>query len=470
MCAAPAIPEFITVHLGRPEASAQNVTIPFPDYMKNVASSEIFPTWPESALRANIYAQTSFALNRVYTEWYRSKGFDFDITNSTAYDQSFVFGRDIFNNISEIVDELFNDYIRRIGFIEPLFAQYCNGTTVTCDGLSQWGTVPLAKEGYVPYSILTYYYGENIEIVRNAPVVPNVPSFPGVLRRGSTGNDVKVLQIRLNRISRNYPSIPKIASFDGIFGPITESAVQEFQRIFRLTQDGIVGYSTWYRIIYIYNSVKRLAELNSEGETILGYSAQYPDAISLGDQGEKVRVLQFFLLVIANFYQTVSFVNVTGIFDEPTREAVVAFQLDQGLEPTGVVDANTWYAIYEAFRGITDVIPEEYFDSGTQAFPGYTLIQGMRGPYVRLLQEYLSAVAVVYPSIPAVPPTGQFGSRTKDAVTAFQKQFGLPPTGAVDATTWDILTDVYDDVVNGMVTKQGQFPGRPLKEGDSDFK
>ena len=161
----PYIPETIVVHLGTPNSNAANVSVTFPDYIKNVASSEIFPTWPEAALRANIYVQISFALNRVYTEWYRSRGYDFDITNSTQYDQAFVYGRDIFANIANIVDEVFNNYVVRRGSVEPLFTMFCNGTTVTCDGLSQWGTVPLANRGYTPYEILQYYYGNDIDIV-----------------------------------------------------------------------------------------------------------------------------------------------------------------------------------------------------------------------------------------------------------------------------------------------------------------
>ena len=201
----PVIPEYITVHLGAPDSPAQNVTVPFPDYIKNVASSEIYPTWPESALRANILAQISFALNRIYTEYYPSRGYDFDITNSTAMDQSFVYGRDIFENISRIVDEIFNNYIRRGNNIEPLFAVYCNGTTVTCEGLSQWGSVELANLGYVPYDILRTYYGDDINIVYNAPVSEIEPSVPEILLRlGSVGNDVAFVQTRLNRISANW--------------------------------------------------------------------------------------------------------------------------------------------------------------------------------------------------------------------------------------------------------------------------
>ena len=170
MVGLPFIPENITVHLGPPDSDADNVTLSFLDYIKNVASSEIYPTWPENALRANIYAQISFALNRIYTEWYPSQGYDFDITNSTAFDQAFVPNRDIYDNISRLVDSLFNSYVRRQGSIEPYFTQYCNGTTVTCEGLSQWGTVPLAEQGLIPYEILQNYYGDDIDIVQNAPV------------------------------------------------------------------------------------------------------------------------------------------------------------------------------------------------------------------------------------------------------------------------------------------------------------
>ena len=241
----PSIPTTITVHLGAPSQNAPNVTVPFLDYVKNVASSEIYPTWPENAIRANMYAQISFALNRIFTEYYRSRGYDFDITNSTAYDQYFVNGRTVFDNISRIADDIFDSYVVKGEGIEPYFTQYCNGTTVTCDGLSQWGTVPLAEDGFLPYQILQYYYGDDVSIKQNVPIDDLPASYPGIpLRLGSVGNDVKNIQLRLNRISRNYPAIPKIYPTDGIFAVETEDAVKEFQRIFNLTPDGIVGRST----------------------------------------------------------------------------------------------------------------------------------------------------------------------------------------------------------------------------------
>ena len=228
----PFVPQNITVHLGTPTSDAANVTVSFADYVKNVASSEIYPTWEESALRANILAITSFALNRVYTEYYRSRGYDFDITNSTAFDQAFVNGRSIFENISRLVDDLFNDYLRRPEFVEPLAAKFCNGTTVTCEGLSQWGSQNLALEGYNSIEILRSYYGD-VETVVNAPIRGNRSSYPGTpLRVGSTGPNVVVIQASLNRISQNYPAIPKVPVADGIFGSKTEASVKAFQKIF----------------------------------------------------------------------------------------------------------------------------------------------------------------------------------------------------------------------------------------------
>ena len=207
----PYVPRTITVHLGLPDQWAENVTVSFPDYVKNVASSEIYPTWEPAAIRANVLAIISFALNRVYTEFYPSRGYNFQITSTTQYDQKFIRGRNIFENISQLVDEIFNDYIRRQGYIEPLAAKFCNGTTSTCDGLSQWGSQELAQEGANSMEILYYYYGDNIELVVDAPIQDITTSYPGTpMRLGSVGQNVAMFQSMLNRISQNYPAIPKI--------------------------------------------------------------------------------------------------------------------------------------------------------------------------------------------------------------------------------------------------------------------
>ncbi len=348
----PYIPQNITVHLGSPSSNAANVTVPFTDYVKNVASSEIYPTWDESALRANILAITSFALNRVYTEFYRSRGYDFDITSSTAIDQAFVNGRSFFNNISQLVDELFNDYLRRPGFVEPLAAKFCNGTTVTCEGLSQWGSQNLARQGYNSTGILRNYYG-NVEIVNNAPIRNITSSYPGTpLRRGSSGPSVVVVQVELNRIAQNYPAIPKIANVDGIYGSRTEASVRAFQRIFDLEPDGIVGRATWYALVRLYTAVTRLAELRSAGQQFYSINWSYPNGLSQGASGDKVRHLQYMLSVLANYIPSIPEVTVDGIFGPATENAVRAAQGWFELPQTGTVDEDTWDEIYDQFAGI----------------------------------------------------------------------------------------------------------------------
>ena len=466
--ALPYIPETITVHLGAPDEAAENVTVSFPDYIKNVASSEIYPTWPENAIRANVYAQVSYALNRIYTEYYRSRGYDFDITNSTAIDQSFVAGRDIFENISEIVDELFNDYLTRPGSVEPLFAVYCDGIRVQCDGLSQWGTVELANSGLVPYDILTNYYGDDLNINTDTPVLPYSPSLPyRVLRLGNFGNDVRTVQIRLNRISANYPSIPKIYPVDGVFGINTENAVKEFQRIFDLTPDGVVGPSTWYKIIRIYGGVKRLSELASEGLSLSDVSAQYPTELRPGDQSIYVREFQYFLNVLGENLEVIPEVAIDGVFGPATEAAVRAFQQAYGLPVTGVVNEETWQQLYNVYRGIVNSAPGYYNSSPTALYPGFLLLFGIQGEEVRTLQQYLLKLSEVYPEIPKVSVNGIFGTATRDAVIAFQNLFGLNPTGIVDALTWDAIADAYSDIYYGENAQEGQFAGNTLSGEDA---
>ncbi len=364
----PYVPQQITVHLGAPSSNATNVTVSFPDYVKNVASSEIYPTWDESAIRANILAIVSFALNRVYTEFYRSRGYDFEITNSTAFDQAFVNGRSYFENISRIVDELFNDYLRRPGFVEPLAAKFCNGTTVTCEGLSQWGSQNLAQQGYNSEQILRSYYG-NIETVFNAPIRGITSSYPGTpVRRGSTGPNVVVIQTALNRISQNYPAIPKIPAVDGIFGSRTEAAVIAFQQIFGLTPDGIVGPGTWYEIIRLYTGVTRLSELRSLGQQFYAINWSPPNGLEVGDTGEKVRLLQYMLSVLSTHIPSIPPLSIDGIYGPATRSAVLAAQRRFGLPETGTVGAQTWDEIYDQYAGIENAT----LRSG-ETFPGQNI-------------------------------------------------------------------------------------------------
>lgn len=371
-----AVPEFITVHLGSPDSTAENVTVSFPEYIKNVASSEIYPTWPENALRANIYAQVTFALNRVYTEWYRSRGYPFDITSSTSFDQKFIKNRNIFENISEIVDDLFNRYIVKSGSQNPYFTEYCNGTTVTCNGLSQWGTVDLANQGMTPYEILQYYYGEDIDI-KLAPILPYTESYPGEpLRLGSRDYEVRLVQQRLNRIARNFPAIPIINPVDGVFGTQTENSVKVFQRVFDLTPDGIVGSATWYKISFIYTSVRRLSELYGENVGLLEIPAQFVEPLELGDRGERVRLLQYYINVLAAFYEEISEISEDGNFGEETRQQVLNFQRLFGLSQDGVVGIGTWDALYDAYVGILRSVPQKYFNDTVNVpnvgqYPGF---------------------------------------------------------------------------------------------------
>lgn len=456
----PTIPEYITVHLGAPDSPAQNITVPFTEYIANAASSEIYPTWPESAIRANIYAQTSFALNRIYTEFYRSRGYDFDITNSTAYDQSFVRGRNIFENIERIVDEIFNSYIRRRGNIEPLFAAYCDGVEVQCNGLSQWGSVSLAEEGYTPYEILQYYYGNDIDIISNAVVEGSsvsAPQFP--LSVGTSGDRVRILQLRLNRISDNYPSIPKVATIDGIFAEDTEAAVVRFQEIFGLSPDGIVGNSTWYAVNRIYNAVKRLNELDSEGIRLEEVTKQYPGALSLGSRGLGVRNLQYFLTYLSRFYSSISPTEIDGVFGNETRQSVISAQNTFGLMQDGVVGELTWNEIYNAYRGIVDEIPLKYVEGNVLPFPGTILRIGSDNDSVLLLQQYINVIAEVFPEVNTVDLTGYFGTQTDSAVKAIQTLSGLEANGVVGAITWDTVTSLYTDIVNGSRLNDGQYPG-----------
>lgn len=446
----PVIPENITVHLGRPDDIAQNVTVNFVDYIKNVASSEIFPTWPENALRANIYAQISFALNRIFTEYYRSRGYDFDITNSTTIDQSFVYGRDIFENISQIVDDIFNDYLRRRGSVEPLFALYCDGVEVQCNGLSQWGSVSLAEQGRTPYEILQYYYGDDIDIVRNAQVAGITESYPGTpLRLGTISDDVLLIQIRLNRISKNFPLIPKITDPRGFFSDETEAAVRAFQQQFDLTPDGIVGRATWYAIARIYAGVKRLTDVNSEGIPVEDLTLLFGGDLEQGDSGYAVAELQYLIAFIAAFTPTVRPISIDGIFGSNTRGAVEDFQTDAGLPITGVVNEETWIEIYNTYLSFLDSLPEDYFIATTLPYPGAPLRIGSRGEYVTALQNYLNRISDVYTAIPKITVDGIYGANTANAVRAYQGIFGLEQTGVTASYTWQSIADTYRTIVEG---------------------
>ncbi|MBP1924155.1 peptidoglycan hydrolase-like protein with peptidoglycan-binding domain [Sedimentibacter acidaminivorans] len=439
------IPETITVHLGAPDEPAQNVTVSFIDYIKNVASSELYPTWPESALRANIYAIVSITLNRVFTEWYRSRGYDFDITNSTQFDQYFVKDRGIFDNISDIVDEVFNDYVVKQGQLQPFYTQYCDGRISQCDGMYQWGTVNLAKEGYVPYEILQYYYGEDINIVQNAPIGGVIETYPGSpLKLGDMGPYVLLAQVMLNTISINYPAIPKIYPVDGNFNSTTESAVREFQTIFGINPTGIIDKGTWYKIRNIYTSVRKLAELTSQGILISEIPKELPTDLST--VVPRVQLVQYFLNVLSAFYSTIQPVDIDGILGPQTRQSIIAFQKAVDIPVTGLIDNQTWTSMYNSVVGILNTLPPSAIALPSLLYQNILYKLGSEGPGVYIIQQYLSYISTFLTDIPEVTPDGEFGPNTQAAVIAFQNRFGLTPDGIVGQTTWDKIVEVYRDL------------------------
>lgn len=450
------IPDYITVHLGVPtDVSAENVRVRFPDYIKNVASSEIYSTWPLSSLEANINVIVTFALNRIYTEWYTSRGFDFNITNSTSYDMAYRQGGPVFENISELVDALFNIYARRFGFANPYFTQFCNGTTVTCDGLSQWGTVSLADEGATPLEMLRFYYTDDMELVSSDNITSIPESYPGSpLSAGSEGAAVRRMQNYLNRINVNYPLIQTISNPNGIFGEDTEQSVKTFQRTFNLTADGVIGEATWNKISFIFVAVTRLAELDSEGiRRTIGETP--PTAIlTQGATGEDVLQLQFILNFAAPYYVSIPPVIQNGVFDANTRNSVIQFQKTFELPVDGIVGYDTWQKLYSVYRGIemnAPLPPQAPLENLRPPYPGTPLQIGSSGADVTTMQSYLNVINAVYPQIPGLIVDGNYGADTANAVQLFQQANGLTPTGIIDEETWEKIIDVYMEVAGRLV-------------------
>ena len=467
------IPDYITVHLGTPtNASARNVRVKFTDYIKNVASSEIYPTWPQSSLEANIYAIITFALNRVYTEWYRSRGYNFDITNSTAYDMAYRDGGPVFENISRIVDNIFNTYARRIGFENPFFTQFCNGSTVTCPGLSQWGTVALANQGKSPLEILRYYYPKDLELVQTNNIRGITNSYPGyALSLNSSGADVRRMQNFLNRIRVNFPLIPQISNPNGAFGPDTQAAVRAFQRSFNMTADGVIGRATWNKITQVFTAVARLGELDSEG--IRATIGQNPPTVTLsqGSRGENVLQLQFLLNYISTFYPSVPTVIQDSVFGAGTSNSVREFQKTFGLTPDGTVGPATWNKLYAVYKGIQGNVPRPPAvpqpPAAPPPFPGTLLRLGSRGENVRLMQGYLNVINAVYPMFsPKLIADGIFGPLTDAAVRAFQRRFSLVPDGIIGPLTWNKIVEMFL-LASGQASTPLEYPGTPLRVGST---
>ena len=395
------------------------------------------PTWPEQALRANIHCQISLALNRIYTEWYPSKGYTFNITNSTSYDQYYVHGRTVFDVMVRITDDIFNTYIRKTGTVNPYYSEYCDGKSVTCPGLKQWG----------------------IEIIRTSNIQSIPQSYPGSpIRQGDSGTAVFTLQRQLNRITKDYPFLG-LLTVDGVFGAKMAATVRAFQKQFNLTADGAVGRQTWYKISYIYVSVKDLAELTSEGEVSSGTLSDGTwggTVLRTGSTGSAVEQLQFWLNTLAQYESSIPSLTVDGVYGTGTANTVRAFQRKYGLTVDGVVGRDTWTELYDQFRSIQS-------DNGTpNAYPGTALRQGSSGQNVRLVQFWLKIARTVYSSLNNVTVDGIFGSSTAAAVRRFQTYFGLTSDGVVGRTTWNKLYEVYNDIANRLLSpslRPGEYPG-----------
>lgn len=440
----PIIPTVITVHIGAPDEAGRNVTVPFDEYIKNVASGEIYPNWPIDAIKANVLAEISFALNRVYNEWYPSKGYNFDITSSSVYDQSFGENRQFFERIAQVVDEYFNNYIVKEDQVQPLFAQYCDGRVTKCDGLSQWGSVTLANQGKNPLEILKNYYGNDIRIIYNAPVEENIASYPGFpVELGISGDFVRMIKTQLNRIGRNYPAIPAITDDSIYFTVETEQAVKKFQEIFNLPVTGSVDKMTWYKIKYLYNAVKNISNLYSEGISEEEATVLFGNKLQLGDTGSYINTLNYYLNVIAYFDPDIPFLNLNSdTFTEDTRQMVVAFQNKYNIKATGEVDVNTWKALKEAYFQTIEKVPTDCLCNVNEFYPGRYLLKDMTGEDIVNLQKFLYLICEKRQSIPGVIVNGTYDSLTESSVKAIQANNDLEVNGVVGPQTWSKIVEL----------------------------
>ena len=454
------VPKKITVHLARPAVSAANVTVSFQDYIANVASSEVYPTWPEQALRANILAQISLALNRIWTEWYPSRGYSFNITSSPGVDQAYVRGRTVFAVMERLTAELFNTYVRRTGDTEPYYTEYCDGKSVTCPGMKQWGTVDRAKEGKSALEILRYYYGSRVQLVTTNNIASIPQSYPGSpLRRGSTGTAVNVLQKQLSRIAKDYPSFGKPA-ITGTFDEATENSVKKFQKQFSLTVDGVVGQTTWQELYAEW--------VNAQSDA--GGTAYPGTALRTGSRGNAVRLVQFWLRLAAENYTGLSNVTVDGRFGSGTASAVRAFQRLFGLTADGVVGAGTWAKLNEVGLAVANNLVGQNIQPGQFVT---TLREGSTGTPVRALQYNLRLLAAYYRDVPTVTVDGTFGAATRRAVIAWQEHAGLTVDGVVGRLTWQSIYDSAQQVSASGPAVTARAPDTPeetLKVGDSGQK
>ena len=414
-------------------------------------------SWPEEALRANIIAQVSLALNRIWTEWYPSRGYSFNITGSPGYDQAYVNGRTVFAVMERLTAELFSTFVQRSGDAEPYFTEYCDGKTVTCPGMKQWGTVDRAREGMNALQILRYYYGNRVQLVTTDNIAAIPSSYPGSpLRRGSTGTNVRILQKQLSRIAKDYPSFGKPA-VTGTFDEATENSVKKFQKQFSLTADGVVGQRTWNTLYAAW----------VDAQSDLGGTAWPGTALRRGAAGMEVRLVQFWLRLAADNYSALRTVTVDGSYGAATVSAVEAFQTLFGLTPDGVVGRSTWNKLKEVGLAVANKIV------AANVAPGQfttTTRAGSSGTAVRAVQYYLRRLAAYYSDVPRVAVDGKFGAATTRAVKAWQSRAGLTVDGVVGRLTFQSLYDAAQALeASGPVVRTVSLPApaATLRPGDT---
>ena len=433
----PIVPNSITVHLGKPDEAVRDVTVSFTDYISNVASNELYPTWPNEALKANIYAIISFTLNRIYNEWYRSKGYNFDITSSSIYDQSFKYGSSTYENINNIVEDIFNNYVVKNGQVQPYFTRYCDGRKTTCNGLSQWGSVSLANQGKKHLEILRYYYGNDISIKYDAVVGDVEQGYPGYeIGLGNAGNPVIAIQRDLKRIRANYPAIPTIQDNYGIYNEETENAVKKFQEIFNLPITGIVDKATWYKIKYVYTSVKKLADLYSEGISEREANFLYQDKLEYGDTGIEVEYVHYYLDAIAFLDPDIPRLPTNSIYNNNTISMVKAFQSKYNLPVTGIFTYTDWNVLKNVYKKLLNTYNGNYSEYINELYPDYFLTRGSRGDDVLRFQKFLYKICEYDHSIPGVRVNGIFDDLTEKSVLKLQKDYGFDLNGIVGPLLW----------------------------------
>ena len=447
----PTIPAYVTVLLSDNFKTGETITVSFPDYIKGVASATLDCKMHEQALTALLYAQISFALYRINSKYYRNKKYAFDITDDPDIDQPFIYNGIVCRKINDTVDRIFTEYISYDLSVQPIEARVCYKQTQGCKGMSLDGCIELALNGKNYETILKYYYGDNIYIEKNAKIsgLQTDSLLTGPLNAGDMGRNVSGLQIALNRISSNYKTISKIENVDGVYNEITSKSVCDFQRIFNLSETGNVDKCTYHKLMYVYDSVRKINYLVKEGEKMSYIPSTLKTDLKYGSMGNNVKILQYYLLFISVFEKRIPPLEVIGYFGDKTYQSVISFQRVFGLVPNGIVDNEVWNTLINVYRGTYSSLPKNVFSSCAKDYPGYIMLLGSDGEGVKNMQEYLNTLSKKYEELPECDVNGYFDEQTENTVKIFQKMFGIKDTGVVSSTTWAMISRIYNAVNAG---------------------